>query len=80
MKNRLYCLGGSQDGVKVCLTGDHFFSPNDELYKRCTLRIQSKYRYAIAQPFWKLNSMTHEAAERQANMYKPDRSGDNYVD
>ena len=43
MKNRMYCVGGSQDGVKVCLSADHFFSPNDELYNRCTLRIQSQY-------------------------------------
>ena len=71
MKNRMYCVGGSQDGVKVCLSADHFFSPNDEMYSCCTLRIQSQYGHYVDQPYWKLSSLSHEQATRQANMYRP---------
>ena len=80
MKNRLYCLGGSQNGVRVCLNADHFFSPEDELYSRCMLRVLNQYGETISHPYWRLNRLPLDAAARIANELRAQYARGDYVD
>jgi len=71
MKNKAFCLGGSQDGVKVCLNSSQFYTPNHESYSMCELSITNQHGYPVPQQFWKADHISMGQAMTLANQYRP---------
>ena len=67
MQYRLMCLGGPQDGMKVCGTASHFASPDGSNYSLCNLRVTGQDVLSAPRKFWKWNELSLYHANELAN-------------
>lgn len=58
MQHRLMCLGGPQDGLKVCGTASYFAAPDGSFYSICNLRVTGRNGLSEPRPYWKWNELS----------------------
>lgn len=71
MRFKAYCLGGSQNGVKVHMPINHFISPADESYVMCEIWMHNGRSYPAPQNYWRMSCMSIQEATALANKYQP---------
>lgn len=66
MKNKAYCIGGSQDGVQVVSPSSHFMTPLDEIYTLCQIKITNFDGSISNKHFWRLERLSYQEATARA--------------
>lgn len=62
MQHRLMCLGGPQDGLRVCGTASFFSSPDGSTYMLCNLRLIGRNGLSFNRQFWKWTELSLQHA------------------